>query len=359
MLDCEGEHRLYRCGCAHARPTSAAANGLRIAGGIDLHCHIIVPEVDGALAGRPELEQITAIAFEQNGHTSQDYNGRMVVELLPKLTDVEERLADMDRLGIETQVLSPSPTQYHYWADASTAAYIVELQNRRLEEICAVRPDRFLALGAVAMQHPELAVEQLDNLMARGFKGVEISTRIDGRDLSDAAFEPFWRSAAAREAVIFIHPLGSSLGGRIAPFYLSNVIGQPIETTIALSCLIFSGVFDRHPRLKICAAHGGGYLPGYIGRSNHAHQVRPEAATCRRRPSEYLRGIWFDTVVHDPAVLGHLIEAVGASQVVLGTDYPFDMGEYRVAELLASIPNLDEAGRDAIVSGNARRLLGI
>jgi len=330
-----------------------------VAGGIDLHCHILVPEVDATLADRAELQQIAAAAFEQNGRSSQEYNSKMLAELMPKLTDVEERLADMERLGIEKQVLSPSPTQYHYWADLSTAAHIVELQNKRLEEICAVRPDRFLALGAVAMQHPELAVEQLDNLMTRGFKGVEISTRIDGRELSDAAFEPFWRLAAARKAVIFIHPLGSSLGARIAPFYLSNVIGQPIETTIALSCLIFSGVFDRYPRLKICAAHGGGYLPGYIGRSNHAHQVRPEAAACLRQPSEYLRDIWFDTVVHDPAVLAHLIEAAGVSQVVLGTDYPFDMGEYRIADLLESVPGIDGATREAIISGNARRLLGI
>lgn len=349
---------VYRCGCPLTLPMKTAA-GPEIRQGIDLHCHILVPEVEQKLAHRPELAGLRAGLLRQTGAASQAHNEQMIGALMPRLIDIDTRLRDMDVLGVDIQVLSPSPTQYHYWADADIAAQIVDAQNDRLAQICARHPDRFLALGAIAMQHPELALRQLENLMTRGFKGVEISTRIGELELADPVFEPFWKLAAESGSVVFIHPLGSSLGERLASHYLSNVIGQPIETTIALSGLIFSGVLDRHPTLKICAAHGGGYLPGFFGRSDHAHAVRPESRICSDRPSAYLRRIWFDTVVHDPSMLANLIAIAGVSQVVLGTDYPFDMGEYRVGALLESIPGLAAEDRDAIVSGNARRLLNL
>jgi len=349
---------LYRCGCPLDRP-AADATPPAWRDGIDLHCHVVVPEVAAVLAGRPELAAEQAQLAAQMGPASMAHNQAMLAELVPKLIDPAERLADMDRLGIAVQVLSPSPTQYCYWADPAIAEQIVALQNDRLAAICRQYPDRFQAFGAVAMQHPELATRQLGDLMRRGFKGAEISTRIGERDLSDAAFEPFWRLAAESGAVIFIHPMGSTLGDRIEPFYLSNVIGQPLETTIALSRLIFAGVFDRHPALRLLAAHGGGYLPAYFGRADHAHAVRPEAGTCDQRPSAYLKRIWYDTVVHDPAILAALVQIAGVSQIVLGTDYPFDMGEYRLGALLDAVPGLGEADRRAIVRRNACNLLGM
>jgi aminocarboxymuconate-semialdehyde decarboxylase len=158
---------------------------------------------------------------------------------------------------------------------------------------------------------------------------------------------------------VFIHPLGTSLGERVNQFYLTNIIGQPLETTIALSNLIFGGVLDRWPRLKIVAAHGGGYLPAYIGRSDHGYKVRPEASNIQKKPSEYLKRIYFDSLVYSPTQLQALIATVGASQIVVGTDYAFDMGDYDVHELLESLSLLSENERAMILGGNAKRLLGM
>jgi aminocarboxymuconate-semialdehyde decarboxylase len=156
-----------------------------------------------------------------------------------------------------------------------------------------------------------------------------------------------------------MHPQGSTLGGRLQKYYLANVIGNPLDTTIALSHLIFGNVLERHPRLKICAAHGGGYLPSYLPRSDHGYEVRPEAHTIPRRPSEYLRRVYVDTLVYNPANVAHLVRELGASQLVLGTDYPFDMGEESPVELLDSVPGLSDADRAGIAYGNAARLVGL
>ena len=179
------------------------------------------------------------------------------------------------------------------------------------------------------------------------------------RDFDDPLFDPFWEKAEQLGCLLFLHPFGTSLGERLNRHYLSNVIGQPLETTIALSHLIFGGVLDRFPRLRICAAHGGGYLPFYSGRADHAYRVRPEARRPARPPSEYLRQIWFDSVVYAPLALRHLMDQVGASQIVMGTDYPFDMGSYRLHELIGAMPGLSPSEQAGILGLNAAGLLGI
>ncbi len=201
----------------------------------------------------------------------------------------------------------------------------------------------------------KLAIEQLEHAVKTlGLKGVEISTSVNGKELDDPSLRDFWARAEALGALVFIHPFGTTLGTRTATHYLVNTIGQPLETTIALSRLIFGGVLDAQPGLKILAAHGGGYLPTYIGRSDHAHAVRPEAAAdARRKPSEHLKRIWFDSLVYDPMALRHLIDRVGAAQVVVGTDYPFDMGHYDMHALVDATPGLSEQERAAILGGNA------
>src|SRR5262249_34615881 len=174
----------------------------------------------------------------------------------------------------------------------------------------------------------------------------------------DRRHDPFWSRAEALGAVVFVHPLGCTLGERTRPYYLSNIVGQPIETTLALSHLIFGGTLDRHPRLKLCAAHGGGYLPSYIGRSDHGHAVRPESRTMQKAPSDYLKQIWFDSLVYTPNGLEHLVREVGASQVVIGTDYPFDMGTPDPLALIAAA-QLSEADRERIRGLNALALLEV
>jgi aminocarboxymuconate-semialdehyde decarboxylase len=204
-----------------------------------------------------------------------------------------------------------------------------------------------------------LAAEQAEHAVRKlGLKGIEVSTLVNGVDIGDPALDPFWAKMDELGAVVFIHPLGTTLGARLSRFYLSNIVGNPAETATVLSQMIFDGVFDRHAGLKVCAAHGGGYLPPYIARSDHGWRVRPECG-CQRPPSSYLKQIWFDTIVYDPDQLRRLIEVVGAGQVVVGTDYPFDMGHYDPQGLVEAVAGLTEAEREAILSGNAERLLGL
>jgi aminocarboxymuconate-semialdehyde decarboxylase len=202
-------------------------------------------------------------------------------------------------------------------------------------------------------------VEQLDDAAKRlGLRGFEMSTAVNERDLSDPSLEPVWAKAEELGCLIFIHPMGCSLGERLQLAYLSNSIGQPVETAVALAHLIFGGVLDRHAGLKVCAAHGGGFLPTYVGRADHAHRIRPDARTMARPPSEYLRQIFFDSLVYSPGALRRLIDQVGTDQVVVGTDYPFDMGHYDIHALVRAT-DLAAEQRAAILGGNAARLLGL
>ena len=328
---------------------------------VDLHCHAFVTEVEQLVKDRPEKQAEPAMQRRVMGAASAEYNRTtMLPAAFPKLTNLELRLRDMDAMGVDIQVISPTSVQHYYWADLDLAREIVRTTNDKIAESCAKYPDRLLALGNVALQHPELSIEQLDHCIGElGMRGVEISTAVNGLELDDPRFAPFWARAEELGCLVFIHPFGTSLGERVSRFYLQNVIGQPIETTIALSHLIFGGVLDRHPGLKILAAHGGGYLPSYIGRSDHAYDTRPDAHSMRKAPSEYLRQLNFDTLVYTPEILRHLISQVGASQVVVGTDYPFDMGAYAVHEVLDAVQGLSEDEKTAILGGNALRLLGL
>lgn len=328
---------------------------------IDLHCHALVPAVEALVAGTPQKAAEPQAMLRSMGEASVAHNNASMLPIAgPRLVRLEHRLADMDAMGVDVQVVSPSPTQYYYWAEPELARELVRVQNEAIAELCAKHPTRLVGLGTLALQHPQMAVEQLEHACkVLGLKGVEISTSVSGKELDDPALRPFWAKAEALGALVFIHPFGTTLGERTATHYLVNTIGQPLETTIALSHLIFGGVLDAHPGLKIVAAHGGGYLPTCVGRSDHAFKVRPEAAvTTKQAPGEYLKKIWFDTVVYDATALRHLVDRVGAAQVVVGTDYPFDMGWYDVHALVDATPGLSEAEREAILGGNAARLIG-
>jgi len=265
------------------------------------------------------------------------------------IPNVEYRLAQMDQQGIDVQAVSLHVGQYHHWADYDPASSIVAIQNEKIAELCAAHPNRFVGLGAVALQHPELTVKQMrhavKNLDMRGFM---ITGSVNGLELSDPKFQPFWKAAEELGTVIFLHPQNfpagqSRLGGNGR---LDNVIGNPLETTIALSHLIFEGTLDRYPGVKICAAHGGGYLPSYAGRSDHC--VEFAAKFCKavgKLPSEYLKQqLYFDSLVYTTDILDHLISQVGADRIVLGTDFPFEMGNTAAVDHLLSVTGLtDEA----------------
>ncbi|MET7474073.1 amidohydrolase family protein [Streptomyces sp. NPDC005648] len=324
---------------------------------IDVHAHVLLPEVDALVAGLPGLAEARALDARRNGPAALAVNGPMVGERVPRLTDVAVRLAAMDAQGVDVQLVSPSPSHYHYWADEETAEKVYRLANEATAAHCARARDRLHGLGLAPLQHPESAVRALEHAVGLGLSGVEISSHAPGRELSDPAYEPFWTRAEETGAILFLHPFGCTLDERLDRWYLSNTVGQPTENAVALSHLIFSGVLDRHPGLKVIAAHGGGYLPTHIGRSDHAWSARSDAgAGCAHPPSSYLSRLYFDSLVHDPCVLRELIRVAGADRVLLGSDFPFDMGtEDPVGALRAA--RLSEPELHAVRGGNAAALL--
>jgi aminocarboxymuconate-semialdehyde decarboxylase len=232
--------------------------------------------------------------------------------------------------------------------------------NDGLAEFVAMRPDRYIALGGVPLSDGNEAAKELERCMGQlKFKGVEILTNVAGKELSDPAFAPFWQKAEALGALVLIHPNGFTHAERFTRFYFNNVIGNPLETTIALHYLIFDGVLERHPKLKILAVHGGGYLGGYHGRIDHAWGARSDShGELPKPPTSYLKKIYVDTVVFTPAQLSALVDTFGADHVVMGTDYPFDMADFDPVEHVVS-SGFDASTAAAIVGGNAKRLLGL
>lgn len=329
-----------------------------IAPTVDVHAHVLLPEVERLVADDPALAAARALDARRNGPDALAVSGEMVRDRFGSLTDVAQRLSAMDSAGVDVQLVSPSPSHYHYWADRDLARTVWETANTATAKHCAHAPDRLRGLGLAPLQHPDLAVQALDHALGEGLAGVEIGSHAPGGELSDPAYEPFWERAAETGAVVFLHPFGCTLDERLDRWYLSNSVGQPTENAVALSHLIFSGVLDRHPRLRIVAAHGGGYLPTHLGRADHAWRVRPDARNCAHPPSHYVRRLWFDALVHDPAVLRELVRVAGPERVLLGSDFPFDMGtDDPVAALRAAC--LNEPDFHAVRGGNAATLLNL
>jgi aminocarboxymuconate-semialdehyde decarboxylase len=271
-----------------------------------------------------------------------------------------DRLQQMDAQGIDVEVLSINP--FWYSVDRELARGLIKTQNEKLSAFCAAHPDRFVGLATVALQHPDLAADQLEEGMkSPGLRGVSIGASVSGEELASPRFDPFWAKAERLRAPIFIHPQGVPELRRLqGNGVLTNVIGNPLDTTIALSHLIFEGTLDRFPGLRICAAHGGGYLPSYADRSDHGCLTFPEqcSKTLKRRPTDYLKQLYFDSLVFSGEALRHLVAVCGASQIVLGTDYPFPWTSTAVDHVLGA-PGLSDADRVAILGGTAEKLLAI
>jgi aminocarboxymuconate-semialdehyde decarboxylase len=283
-------------------------------------------------------------------------------ETYPPLVVSGDRIKTMDEQGIDVELLSINPI-FWYKAERDLAAQVVKQQNEKLADICAQHKDRFVGLGSVALQHPELAAEQLEDAVKRlGLRGTLIGGSVNDEELSNPRLHPFWAKAEELGAVVFIHPQGvPELAGRLkGNGVLANVIGNPLETTIALSHLIFEGTLDRFPGIKILAAHGGGYLPSYVGRSDVGCATFPARCTreLKMQPSQYLRRLYYDSMVFTPEGLRHLAAEVGVSQIVMGTDYPFPWTKTAVDQILDA-PSLSDSDRAAILGENATRLLSI
>ncbi|MGC2939814.1 amidohydrolase family protein [Brevibacterium sp. FAM 24638] len=330
---------------------------------IDVHAHLAVEAVDQLIAGSPSASAFRDLEFRRFGVESWTETLELVKARKAWLTDLSTRLEQMDRAGIDAQVVSVNPTQFHNWADRALSVELFHATNEAVAAHIDRAPNRLSGLGVAPIQHADLAVEAIDHALSLGLRGIEICTFSsdpngeDCVDLSHESLEPLWEHAERTRAIIFVHPMGSSLGSRLDHWYLSNIVGQPAETAIALSHLIFSGVFDRYPDLRVVAAHGGGYLPFYPARSDHAWSLRRDAHSCIRPPSEYLSSIWFDSVLFSSSVLQNLVRTVGAGRVLLGTDAPYDMGDHNPLDTLAGA-GFDEHEKGLIKGRNAS-LLGL
>lgn len=333
---------------------------------VDVHAHVLLPALQQLVAEQDPAGFATHQELEarRNGPESMAASGKMIKERWPQLTDLDRRLQDMDAQGVDVQLVSPSPSHFYYFAGGELSLELARRANQAVREYVDRAPDRLHGLGLVPLQHPELMVQALDHAVLEcGLLGVEIGSFAATPDdpdrstveLSDQRLEPFWARAEELGALVFLHPFGCSLDERLDRFYLANTVSQPAENAVALSHLIFSGVLDRHPGLKVLAAHGGGYLPTKLGRSDHAWKVRPEARGCAEPPSSYLKRLYFDSLVHSPEELRALVAAAGPEQVLLGSDYPFDMGsDSPVTEVCeAGLASDDEA---QVLGGNARTL---
>jgi aminocarboxymuconate-semialdehyde decarboxylase len=326
---------------------------------IDLHCHVLTPAADALVQPvfTPDADPLIRFA----GEKTREVNRRQALDIRARITQIEPRLAEMDRMGIDMQALSVAPSQYFYWTEPELGRAATRLINDNIACIVQAHPDRFVGLGHLPMQKPEFALAELERCVKElGMRGVEICTNVAGRDLSEREFEPVFARLEALGMVVFIHPTGFTHGERLTEHYLNNVVGNPLESTIAVSHLIFGGVLDRHPKLKVVVPHGGGFVGSYPFRMDHAWRARADCrVNIKKKPTDYLRRLYFDTIVFNPRALGHLIELWGADHVVLGTDYPYDMGDYDPLASIGAVKGLSKAQREAIAGGNAARLLGI
>lgn len=323
---------------------------------IDFHTHINVPEVLGF------LKQSTARGKgppPRVSKSSSAFQNRQYKIIMPKLTDPKVRLRDMDKAGIDIQVITAMLSHYCYWADGATGLRIAKLCNDRIAEIVDGAPDRFAGLATVPLQDTRRAVNELNRAVTRlGLKGVIISSRTETKELGDKSLRPFWAKAEALDVPVYIHPHGYDRTERMQDYFLWNSIAQPLEEAMAMASLIYSGTMERHPRLKVCFAHGGGYLPYYAGRMDRAFEIRPETRkNITRKPSAYIKRFYYDTCVYNPDMLEFLVGKVGAGHVVMGSDYPVFLKEDNPVGFVGKARGLTAKDRDGILGGNAARLL--
>jgi aminocarboxymuconate-semialdehyde decarboxylase len=326
---------------------------------IDMHAHVAVPRA-AEIAGSHVDPKTVPLDYFSTPETKA-LMAKQGADIAEGIRPTDVRFKTMDDMGVDMQLISPGPPQIYYTVPLDIAVQVTCALNDGIAEYVGKHPDRLVALGGVPMIDGNEAAKELERCMKElKFKGVEILTNVAGKELSDPAFAPFWKKAEELDALVMIHPNGFTHADRLTRFYFNNVIGNPFETTIALHYLIFDGVFERHPNLRVFAVHGGGYLGGYSGRIDHAWGARSDAhSSLPKPPTHYLKkNVYFDTVVFTPIQLEALVKTFGVDHVVLGTDYPFDMADFDPIEHVVST-GFDAAATTAICGGNAKKLLGL
>ena len=327
---------------------------------IDCHTHILGENAMRRLA--KESPRVAPVMTKRGDPACRlEIGGVVVQNPFPReLWDTERRLRDMDQHGVDMQVLAPTVFTFFYEQERALGLACAMLQNDEIAAEIKRHPGRFIGLGGVPLQAPELAVGELKRAMTQlGLHGAMIGSNVNTRNLDDPALAPFWAAAETLGAFIFVHPHAGAAAERLGSYYLKNLVGLPFETTVAGASLVFGGVLERHPGLKVCLSHGGGFLPYQAGRFRHGFEVRPEAkVNLPDGPQESIGRLFYDTILHDKHTLEFLVSSVGPQYVLLGSDYPFDMGNL---DCVARVEALDipAKDRDLILGGYAGGVLGV
>lgn len=324
---------------------------------IDIHAHML-PEETIRRLGKESPRVAPKLIQQADGSTIMEIAGKVVQRPMPReCWDLDLRLADMDRHGVDMQAVCATVHTFFYDEERSLAAACAVLQNDEIAAVAKRRPDRFMALATLPMQDPRRAADELKRAMGvLGLRGAQIGSNVNGRNLDDPSLEPVWAAANELKAFILVHPHGEILpGDRLKSYYMRNFVGLPFETTMAGAALVFGGVIERHPDIAFCLCHGGGFVPYQAGRFVHAFNVRAEPKTCLKGPPEAsLARLHYDTIVHSSRALEFLIATVGPDQVLLGSDYPFDMGELHC---VARVKSISSEGREIVLGKRAKELL--
>ena len=327
---------------------------------IDAHCHLHVQEAADLIEDLFDPNFVPA--FRYTNEKSSIQNKQQGKDRSINLTNIDQRLKDMDRQGIDMQILIPVPFQAYYSVRNKRGHKSIEIINNTLSKVAIDRPDRFLSLGHLPLQDTEAAVKEMERgVKELNLKGFQVLGTVDGHELSDPSLDPVWETAQKLDTLIFIHPNGYPQGDRLKNHYFNNVIGNPLDTTVALHHLIFDGTLEKFPHLKILASHGGGYLPSYAGRIDHAWGARPDCRgnNLKYPPSYYLKKMHFDTIVFTYEQLKYLVDVFGSDKIIMGTDYPYDMAEDDPVGHVLGTPGLNTNDIKKITGINAAKLLGI
>jgi aminocarboxymuconate-semialdehyde decarboxylase len=320
---------------------------------IDIHTHIL-PEKLPDLKARYGYGGFVEIQHHRRDHARMVIDGRMFREIDRNCWDPDARLEECASTGVDVQVLSTVPVMFSYWAEPEHAYDLSRLLNDHIAEVIAAHPKKFVGLGTVPMQSPDLAIREMERCRKLGFPGVEIGTNVRGKNLESPELFPVFEAARDLDAAVFVHPWETLGRDRTGKYCLTWLVGMPAETALAISSLIFGGVLERLPGLRIGFAHGGGAFPGTIGRIAHGFDARPDlcAVDNPRNPREYLKRIFVDSLVHDPSALEYLVKVLGADRIALGTDYPFPLGE-RDAGRVVEMSSISPAAKKQILGDNA------
>ena len=322
---------------------------------IDIHTHILTQETAALLRQAGAKVTITPDDAES---AALDVGGVVYRPFPTGGFDIARRLQDMDATGVDVHVLSATPQTYLYKQEAALGATTSAIQNDQIAKHIAAHPTRFMGIATLPMQDPQLAADELTRAMSKlGLRGAMFASNILGKNLDDPSFEPLWAAAEELGAFMFVHPNNVAGAERLKSYYLVNLIGNPLDTTIAAACLVFGGVMDRHPRLKVCLAHAGGFMPYQAGRWIHGWRVRPEPKkNIPQEPATIVGRFLYDTIAHSDESLAFLIERAGAAQVMLGSDYPYDMA---MMDCVAHVRGLkiSDADKAAILGTRAEALL--